>query len=170
MSESSGYNRSYDDSCTMSVDLISCQLLYALQGHVQTSGSNFRGDDSSRDDKLYMCVIVRYYNVQCVNLGRPTNIISCQGRGGGLALIYKSNMKVTAMRPQQKHRSFEALETIKILIPGRHLVVIYRPPLSQRTLLTAGMFFEEESSDLLEGYACVSGDLIMTRDVNFHFE
>ena len=79
-------------------------------------------------------------------------------------------MKVTVATPPQKHRSFEALETQLSFREGSvHLVAIYRPPPSQRNQLTAGMFFDE-FSDLLERYACVPGDLILTGDFNFHFE
>ena len=95
---------------------------------------------------------------------------STGGRGRGVALLYKSTMKVTVVRPPQKHRSFEALESRFSFREGRiHLVVIYRPRPSQRNRLTAGMFFDE-FSDLLEIYACVLGDLILTGDFNFHFE
>ena len=43
---------------------------------------------------------------------------STGGTGGGVALLYKSTMKVTVVTPPQKHRSFEALET-RCIIPGR---------------------------------------------------
>ena len=45
--------------------------------------------------------------------------------GGGVALLYKSIMKVTVVAPQQKHRSFEALGTRFSFREGSiHLVVI----------------------------------------------
>ena len=74
------------------------------------------------------------------------------------------------MYEMENYYLFEALETRFSFREGSvHLVVIYRPPPSQRNQLTTGMFFEE-LSELLERYACVPGDLILTGDFNFHFE
>ena len=91
-------------------------------------------------------------------------------KGRGVALLYKSIMKVTVVTSPQKHSSFEALGTRFSFREGSiHMVSISRSPPSQINRLTAGMLFDE-FSDLLERYACVPGDLILTGYFNFYFE
>ena len=86
-------------------------------------------------------------------------------RGGGVALIYKDDIEVE-MKPQLQTpiRSFEYIECALNTSPPLRIVVIYRPPSSQKDA------FFGEFGDLLEHLVMTNGQLLITGDFNLHID
>ena len=89
-------------------------------------------------------------------------------RGGGLALIYRSTLKVAKI-PIQNFTSFESLcvrftTTSKTKPLSFILLTIYRPPSSSKSI------FLSEFSTLLEDLATTPSELIITGDFNIHVD
>ena len=91
------------------------------------------------------------------------------GRGGGLALIYRSTLKLTPATDN----TADTFENLEVLIKDEHKLIrfllIYRPPPSARNKLTIPKFMEEFAL-LLDRQTLTPGELILLGDFNFHFE
>lgn len=89
---------------------------------------------------------------------------------GGVALLYKANLQVTAKSSTDGWNSFEHC-TMTFTANSRclNIVVVYRPPPSKKNGLTCGQFFEEFPL-LLGDHLSTAGDLILVGDVNFHLD
>lgn len=83
------------------------------------------------------------------------------GRGGGVALIYRSSLKVK-WRPHM-YDTFECLESSIYGSVMARICIIYRSPSSK-----GGKHFLEEFSDFLSSMICSQGNLILVGDFNYH--
>ena len=92
------------------------------------------------------------------------------GTGGGLAVLYKSTMKIELLKTPQSYKSFELMELLlHSFTPKTNMMIIYRPPPSSNNQLTPSLFFDE-FSQLLERSVSSPGQLLLCRDFNFHAE
>ncbi|VDI45621.1 Hypothetical predicted protein, partial [Mytilus galloprovincialis] len=91
-------------------------------------------------------------------------------RGGGLAVVYKTNLDVKLVKNDCHSTHFELMEC-KIATKNQHLrlCVIYRPPPSKANKFRNSIFFEEWSR-FLDRTVVVSEELIITGDLNFHLD
>ena len=90
-------------------------------------------------------------------------------RGGGVALIHRENIDVKKVKPMP-NRSFEMLECL-VNIPKNPItvIVVYRPPPSQKNKLTVNIFLEE-FAEYLEHLIPLTGKLLILGDFNFHID
>ncbi|KAK2568094.1 hypothetical protein P5673_008026 [Acropora cervicornis] len=96
--------------------------------------------------------------------------IEPNGTGGGLAVLYKSTMKIELLKTRQPYKSFELMELLlHSLTPKTNMMIIYRPPPSSNNQLTPSLFFDE-FSQLLERSVSSPGQLLLCGDFNFHVE
>lgn len=93
-----------------------------------------------------------------------------QGRGGGVALLFKSSLKYKCATQDNIPKSFEFLE-VTLYTQGcpTQLIVIYRPPPSAKNKLTVTQFYTEFSS-FLEEKVLSTGRLCIVGDFNFHVD
>jgi hypothetical protein len=84
--------------------------------------------------------------------------------GGGVAVIHRSNLKVT----QQPTDSFSSFEHMEVLLSTANncirLSVVYRPPDMSLAM------FQEEFSDYIDSHSTTSGRLLIVGDLNIHLE
>ena len=93
-----------------------------------------------------------------------------KGTGGGLAVLYKSTMKIELLKTPQSYKSFELMELLlHLFTPKTNMMIIYRPPPSSNNQLTPSLFFDE-FSQLLERSVSSPGQLLLCGDFNFHAE
>lgn len=86
------------------------------------------------------------------------------GKGGGLALIYRSHLKIQIVSIPQ-FSSFESFcVRFSISSTSYTILTIYRPPLTSKSL------FNSELSTLLEDLASHPSELIITGDFNIHID
>ena len=90
--------------------------------------------------------------------------------GGGIAIIYKSSLKLSAWKPQKNIKSFEATEAT-FLYQGISLkvIIVYRPPPNPKNKLTISLFLVEFAT-MLEKYASIDGHLFIVGDFNLHID
>ena len=92
------------------------------------------------------------------------------GTGGGLAVLYKSTMKIELLKTPQPYKSFELMELLlHSFTPKTNMMIIYRPPSSSNNQLTPSLFFDE-FSQLLEHSVSSPAQLLLCGDFNFHVE
>ena len=92
------------------------------------------------------------------------------GTGRGLAVLYKSTMKIELLKTPQPYKSFELMELLlHSFTPKTNMMIIYRPPPSSNNQLTPSLFFDE-FSQLLERSVSSPGQLLLRGDFNFHVE
>ena len=87
------------------------------------------------------------------------------GLGGGLALIYRSSLKMSRI-PIQTFSSFESL-CVRFTTTSAfsfNFLTIYRPPASSKSI------FNSEFATLLEDLATSPSELIITGDFNIHVD
>jgi exonuclease III len=90
-------------------------------------------------------------------------------RGGGVAIIHRDTIHTT-VKPTFEAKSFESIEaTLTVSSITVRLVIMYRPPPSQKNNVTKGHFFEEFST-YLESLSLASGKIIISGDFNFPME
>ena len=98
-------------------------------------------------------------------IGRSRN-----SRGGGVGVFHKESIDAI---PEDKteYTSFECLSVLLKSKTGRttKLIVIYRPPPSQRNKLTTSTFFQE-FEELLSAETLFPGPLIIVGDFNIHID
>ena len=98
-------------------------------------------------------------------LNRPRN-----GRGGGLAFIYRNDLEVKQNINIGKYKTFEVQEgTIKTDAYLIRIVNVYRPPYTKKNKNTPAMFIEE-FTEYMETLVNKPGKLLMAGDFNFHVE
>ena len=90
------------------------------------------------------------------------------GCGGGVALIYKNNLKFELVK-SDSFKSFEHMEFLLHSSILTRLLIVYRPPPSTSNGLSNTMFFQEFPS-LLESTVINSGKLLMMGDFNYHVD
>ena len=91
------------------------------------------------------------------------------GTGGGLAVLYKSTMKIELLKTPQPYKSFELMELLLHSFTTKANMIIYRPPPSSNNQLTPSLFFDK-FLQLLECSVSSPGQLLLCRDFNFHVE
>jgi exonuclease III len=90
-------------------------------------------------------------------------------RGGGVALIHRDTFKAKIMK-ELHVESFECLEAMLTTASTCvRIVVIYRPPPSQKNGLSKTLFFDE-FSNFLNDHTLSTGRMIILGDFNFHWE
>ena len=91
------------------------------------------------------------------------NLDAC--RGGGIALITKSNLTITSL-VIDKPSSFEAAKW-RVSLPGKNitLTVIYRPPYSINHPVTTAMF-TNESTMWIADQLTSEGNILLMGDFN----
>ena len=86
------------------------------------------------------------------------------GRGGGLAIIYRSHMKIESV-PLPCYSSFEVSSSrLTASSSSLTLLTVYRPPSGSLSL------FIEEFSNLLSDTSAQPGDLLISGDFNIHLD
>lgn len=95
------------------------------------------------------------------------------GRGGGVALIYRSmmNVKIVSSTSDKIFSTFEHIEC-NVCINNYTLLmsVIYRPPPSKKNGLNTNYFLDTEWPKFLSKYATNDKNIIITGDLNFHLD
>ena len=90
--------------------------------------------------------------------------------GGGVAIVYKSNIKLQINNKVKKFKTFEVMETM-LQTKGEllRLVNVYRPPYSKKNPYTVNMFLAqfEEYLDSLDDKPATP---IIVGDINIHIE
>ena len=90
-------------------------------------------------------------------------------RGGGVALLYKNDLKAKKM-PVIAQKSFEYQEVkIRTMEKTFHILIVYRPPPNSINKSNDGQFFEEFAT-YLEKQSVQTGQLIIVGDFNFHVD
>ena len=117
------------------------------------------------DDKIIRAMQIPGYTFIHVTRGHHSNVTS---RGGWVALLYKSNMKLAA-KSSWKAKSFENIEVPLTASSTVKRAVIYRPPPSKRNKSTVGLFMTE-FQDFLEHHTVKSQNILIVGDFNFHYE
>jgi len=89
---------------------------------------------------------------------------------GGVARLYKSNLKVNARSSANDEETFEYCEILfqndsKCL----NVVVMYRPPPSNKNKFTTNMFMSEFNTFMLDRLDS-AGELLLVGDLNFHLD
>ena len=87
-------------------------------------------------------------------------------RGGGVAIIYRSSMKVKCIQSPTEYESFEHLECCIHGTVAIRLCVIYRPPGHYRGTKS----FHDEFSDYASSAVASLGHLLLLGDFNLHMD
>lgn len=92
-------------------------------------------------------------------------------RGGGVAIIFKLGIKIKMVKLNSVcYSHFESMScAVHVNNVAFQLHVVYRPPPSSINDHTNSKFFEEWP-DFLEAISNYNGELIVTGDLNFHFD
>ena len=93
-------------------------------------------------------------------------------RGGGVGVMYKNglNIRVTRSTDIIKYSTFEFIAcNIKFKAINMKLIVVYRPPPSNKNHLRTNTFMAEWSQFLIEEVT-QSKDILITGDLNFHLD
>lgn len=90
--------------------------------------------------------------------------------GGGVAVMSKTNLKIAKEKQQLIVKSFEYMQ-VHLSSDTDHwkLIIIYRPPPSQKNKFTASQFFDEFTT-LLSYQSLSAGKLLIAGDFNFHMD
>ena len=89
--------------------------------------------------------------------------------GGGVALVYKSSMKLSSWKPLH-FNSFEAtLATLLYHGISIKLVILYRPPPNKKNRSTTQQFLSE-FGNLLEQFSSCDSHLFIVGDFNLHID
>ena len=91
-------------------------------------------------------------------------------RGGGVGVIYKSNIDVSTIPTSDPYRSFEHLG-LKLHMKNKDYVlhIIYRPPPSNANSLTEQMF-QEDWSDFIAAESTSANPVIIMGDLNMQLD
>lgn len=92
------------------------------------------------------------------------------GRGGGVAIIYNSSLRVKEVTHKQ-HASFEHIEVL-VQSPdntGMSLCLVYRPPPNKKNGLKHNEFIAE-ISDFLDEWVLNKNRLLLCGDFNYHVD
>ena len=91
------------------------------------------------------------------------------GRGGGVGIFLRKGFNVK----RNTTLALRSIEYMDLSISSSHssmrFIVIYRPPPTKANKLTTRMFFDE-FHQLLEVLGAVTGNLVVTGDLNFHVD
>ena len=102
--------------------------------------------------------------------GYQISAINRTGRkGGGLALIYRSNITVTKV-DQNQHRSFKSVHWRTTI--GNYtlnILVLYHPPYSARQKITNTMFIDDLTEYLTDWMASYR-NILICGDFNIHID
>lgn len=102
------------------------------------------------------------YNILYRNRGK--------GKGGGVALIYRSSFKCTRSKCQPHYKSFECLEvTVSGSSAAIKLAIVYRPPPSAANGLS-NTDFHSDFADYITTLHSSSSKIVMVGDFNIHWE
>ncbi|KAK6168639.1 hypothetical protein SNE40_019831 [Patella caerulea] len=90
-------------------------------------------------------------------------------KGGGLAILTRKNLKIH-INKTTAYRSFELMD-INIHVRNEiiHVLLIYRPPYSDKHNFTVNYFLSEFST-LLESVILTPGRVVITGDFNIHID
>lgn len=94
-------------------------------------------------------------------------------RGGGIALIYKSNIDIrtVASTRDNDYSSMEYLDCNAVISGfSLRIVVIYRPPPSKENGLKTSVFLDDEWPKFLEKFVTLDKHFILTGDLNIHLD
>ena len=90
--------------------------------------------------------------------------------GGGVALLYKSNLKLKQCRKIKPYTSFESLECVLTLKTVTYrILVIYRPPSNSVNKLTYKVF-SQEIEECITDMSTKYSDVLICGDLNVHFD
>lgn len=91
-------------------------------------------------------------------------------KGGGVAIIFRKNIKMTKYHMNKTFTQFEHLEcTMSTNGSKLQICVIYRPPPSKVNKLTPSSFFNEWV-DYISSHVIDTEELLITGDFNFHLD
>ncbi|CAG2254533.1 unnamed protein product [Mytilus edulis] len=96
------------------------------------------------------------------------HISRTERKGGGVAIIHKSNLEIKPIKRKKQLTQFELLEC-SINSNLFRLFVVYRPPPSRNNKLKTTTFFEEWL-EFLDYTTEFSGEIIIVGDLNFHLD
>ena len=121
--------------------------------------------DTPGDNQIIRALTMPGYTFTHVPRRQHTNTTA---RGGGVAIMHKSNIKMTS-KSSWKAKSFENIEVTLSSSSTVKLVVIYRPPPSKRNKSTVGLFLSE-FQDFLQHHMIKSRNILIVGYFNFHYE
>ena len=117
---------------------------------------------TGRDDHVIRSLVPKGYKL--LHLPR------CNRLGGGVAMIFKSVIKVSPQLSSTGQASFEYMEVIvKCSSQSIRFVLVYRPPPSSENRLTVPLFMREFTV-LLEELAVSNHETVILGDLNFYCE
>jgi exonuclease III len=88
---------------------------------------------------------------------------------GGVGILYKSGISVKVV-PNIQATSFESMEALVTVASSTvRLIVVYRPPPSEKNKLSKADFFDE-FAQYLQDHAVTPGYLLLLGDLNFHMD
>ena len=111
--------------------------------------------DTPGDTQIIRALTMPGYTFTHVPRRQHTNTTA---RGGGVATMHKSNIKMTS-KSSWKAKSFENIEVTLSSSSTVKLVVIYRPPPSKRNKSTVGLFLSE-FQDFLQQHMIKSRNIL----------
>jgi exonuclease III len=100
---------------------------------------------------------------ECLNITRGS-----QNYGGGIAVIYKSPLKLSLTKIEFKPSTFE-FACISDSLNQFRLFVVYRPPPSKKNGLKTTCFLSE-FDEFLDEITLLSGKLLVVGDFNLHLD
>ena len=127
--------------------------------------------------------VIEWLNINKLSLNKSTSkymifhvsnkyiqYLTLKKRGGGVAVLHKSGLKLKKVSPRGHVTHFEHAD-YHVMIHGVtfRLCIIYRPPPSKRNGLVNTVFFDQWSA-YLDIVMLDSHNIIITGDLNFHLD
>ena len=126
--------------------------------------TKLKGDDSDVKPIGEMCP--RGYKF--LHVPRPQKEDS--GVGGGVGIMFKANLDIKMVKKSSVFKSFEYMEVLLNSNPHCfRIIILYRPPPSEKNGLEHSTFFEE-FPEFLDHKSIQSGNLLMVGDFNIHMD
>ena len=124
----------------------------------------FRNDllsNNVEDDTWVKCSVLNNDNLKLANVNRISR------KGGGIALVYSNNLKVTHREDANKMSFKYAIWGLEHKGTQMTIVAIYRPPYSTTNQATMQSFFEE-FTNWIETKSNECNNIIVLGDFNIH--
>jgi exonuclease III len=135
---------------------------YAIENHIDIMAFTETWlSPGNKDDSTIATLCPKGYNF--MHLPRST------GTGGGVGLLYKSNLDLSKVSHDHKS-TFEHLQVkFRYQSDNVHLVVLYRPPPNRRNGFTFDIF-NSEFCDLVDSLIIDNSKLLFAGDFNVHMD
>jgi len=110
---------------------------------------------------------------ELVPSGYKIDHVPRQGRGGGVAVIYKAPLKLTMLASSRNSNvtSFEYMDcNITVKNFSLRFAVVYRPSPNKQNGLKTSTILDDEWPTFLANFTTAENDIIVVGDVNFHLD